>query len=193
MDRFHFDALTRSLTTAGSRRLALATLLGGAFGRLGLAGIEAKRKSGKCKPKCTACEKCDKGTCDKKNGKKVCKKGTCKPKAAGSPCTTFRGGVCQNETCFATSSCPAITTPLCAPGRPAIACGGTAQVPCVCTSSTEGQMVCVQLPPGLNCPDVTPCSSSATCGAGFACVEVGSCCTEGPANGCLPACPNPYA
>ena len=192
MDGFHFDALARSLTIAGSRRLALAALLGGAFGRLGLTEIEAKRTSGKCKPKCADCFKCDKGKCEKKNGKKVCKKGKCKPKAAGSPCTTFSGGVCQNETCFARSLCPSTITTLCQPSAPAVACGGTNQVPCVCSRSTEGQVVCVQLPPGLNCPDVTPCSSSAICGEGHACVETGSCCTEGPANACFRACPNPF-
>jgi hypothetical protein len=191
MERFHFDALTRSLTTAGSRRLALAALLGGAFGRLGLAEIEAKRKSGKCKPKCAACQKCDKGKCDKKNGKKICKKGTCKPKANGAPCTTFLSGRCQNGTCVPTSTCPATITQLC-PGGPAVACGGTDAAPCVCSRNTESQVACVLLPPGLNCPDVTPCSSSAPCGAGYVCVETGSCCTEGPANACLPACPTPF-
>lgn len=191
MDLDRFDTIARTLNGTRSRRGALGALLGGAFGRLGLAETAAKRKSGRCKPTCDECFTCDKGKCRKNNqGQKVCKKGKCKPKATGAPCTTFLSGRCQNGTCVPTSTCPATITQLC-PGGPAVRCGGSDAAPCVCSHSTEGQVVCILLPPGLNCPDVTPCSS-ATCGAGYVCVETGSCCTEGPAYACMPACSTPF-
>jgi hypothetical protein len=70
MDDSRFDTLTRSLTTAGSRRRALTTVLGGALGLVAAASLDdavakkkpcppcKKRKKGKCKAKLpdgTAC------------------------------------------------------------------------------------------------------------------------------------------
>ena len=62
MDGPRFDALTRSLTAARSRRQALVTLLGGSWGLLGWQGIDhaaahnplksCKKKSGKQKKAC---------------------------------------------------------------------------------------------------------------------------------------------
>src|SRR4051812_800768 len=52
MDDFRFDALTKLLSDAPSRRGALATLLGGTLGLLGLSLTEAKKKKkGKGKKK----------------------------------------------------------------------------------------------------------------------------------------------
>ena len=82
MDGDRFDSLARSLSAAGSRRRAFAIAFSGGQALLGLArpddAVEAK--SGKCKPKCGACETCQKGNCKRKNGKKHCKKGKCKPR-----------------------------------------------------------------------------------------------------------------
>jgi hypothetical protein len=87
MDADRFDTLTRSLTAGGSRRRAMAAGLGSALSLLGLAhSDETGAKSGKCKPACGECAKCDKGRCQKKNGTKRCKKGKCKPKADGTAC-----------------------------------------------------------------------------------------------------------
>src|SRR5688500_16719112 len=212
MDDSRFDALVRSLTRSRSRRRALVALSGG----LGLRGLTPPEdagaaKSGKCKPKCGECEKCKKGDCDKKDGKKVCKKGKCKPKAAGTPCTAFARGACQNGTCvnlaadatncgsvgtacgpsqvcqagscFPRSTCPA-TTQLC----PGIACGTPE---CKCGLSTEGNIVCVSA--NFLCSAIPPCTTSASCAAGEACVEVGACCPEGPTHTCLPRCTAPTA
>ena len=62
MDEIRFDSLTRSLTTAGSRRRALVATLGGTLGLLGWQGGDdtaahnpskgCKKKSGKAKKKC---------------------------------------------------------------------------------------------------------------------------------------------
>ena len=101
MDADRFDSLIRSLTTVGSRRRTLATVITGAIGLLGLAGADdaAAGKSGKCKPQCGECATCDKGKCKKKNGKKRCKKGKCKAKGNGTGCSI---GTCQNGGCVAT-------------------------------------------------------------------------------------------
>jgi hypothetical protein len=223
MDGFDFDTLARAVGSLTTRRLALAALLGGAFGRLGLAETAAKRKSGRCKPKCSECQRCDLGRCRKNNqGKKVCKKSKCQPKATGTPCPAFSGGLCQNGTCvnvkadpancgrlgnacdpaavcqngvcFPISTCPATTTQACPGGGAVVACGGVEAAPCVCSRSTEGQVVCVVIPPlGTT---VTPCSSSAGCPVGQACVETGSCEPDpaaAPANHCFRPCRIPFA
>ena len=95
MDETRFDDIAKALGSLTTRRLTFAALLGGVLGGLGLSDAEAK-KSGKCKPACTACTTCKKGKCQKKNGKKRCKKGKCKPKANGTLCSV---GTCQNGTC----------------------------------------------------------------------------------------------
>jgi hypothetical protein len=97
MDADRFDALARSLTATGSRRRAL-TALGGSLGLLGMAlpNEATAAKTGKCKPKCGECEKCKKGDCKRKNGKKRCKKGKCQP-LTGPACSG--GRVCQAGAC----------------------------------------------------------------------------------------------
>src|SRR5215213_1050363 len=77
MDADRFDALSRSLTTARSRRGALASLLGGTLGLVGLAETEAKKK-------CPPCKKA-------KNGK--CKKN--RPDGTACPGGACQGGRCQ--------------------------------------------------------------------------------------------------
>src|SRR5215208_3853558 len=98
MDADRFDSLARTLTTMGSRR-ALAAAIGGALGVIALADPKnaAAGNSGKCKPTCDECEKCDKGKCHKTKHGKVCKKGKCKPKPNDSPCSG--SGRCLNGTC----------------------------------------------------------------------------------------------
>jgi hypothetical protein len=93
-----FDALSRVLSVAGSRRGTLTAALSGALGLLGLAHPDdaAAATSGKCKPRCGECEKCKKGDCDKKDGKKVCTKGKCQAKTNGTPCSA---GTCQDRRC----------------------------------------------------------------------------------------------
>src|SRR5215207_1857345 len=77
MDADRFDALSRSLTDARSRRGALASLLGATLGLVGLDRTEAKKT-------CPPCKKRKKGKC-KKN----------KPDGTACPGGTCRGGVCQ--------------------------------------------------------------------------------------------------
>ena len=219
-----FDAIARTLGAATNRRRTLGVLLAGALSSHGLVTSDAgAARSNKCKPKCGECEKCKKGDCDKRNGKKKCKKGKCKPRAAGTPCTAFARGACRNGTCvdltadevncgavgsvctanqvcqagscFPRSTCPASTTQLCPTGSLPTVCGSDPGegVDCLCSRSAEGNVVCVTTF-DTSCGALTPCTSSASCGAGSACVAIGApCCPGGPAQACLTRCPVPTA
>ena len=63
----------------------------------------AAARSGKCKPKCDECQRCQKGDCDKKDGKKVCQKGRCKSRANGTVCRG--GGSGQGGRCIPAPTC----------------------------------------------------------------------------------------
>ena len=123
MEDILFDAMTKALgSQQANRRLTLGALLGGALSYLGLASTEAKRSSGKCKPKCGECKKCKKGDCKKKHGKKVCKKAKCQAKGNGTGCSS---GTCQSGRCVAAAVLPP-PAPICPPdcAAPKVCCGG---------------------------------------------------------------------
>jgi hypothetical protein len=155
MDAGRFDTLARSLAAAGTRRRALAVSLSGAVGLLGLArpGDATAAKSGKCKPKCGECEKCKKGDCDRKNGKKRCKQGKCQAKANGLVCST---GTCQGGACAPPSCSDGIRNGT----ETDIDCGGT------CPRCANGK-VCVNRNDCASafCKSGTcqPCTSSPEC------------------------------
>lgn len=90
MEDIRFDTITKALGALTTRRWTAGALLAGALSVLGLSGPDDAEaaETKMCKPKCNSCEKCDEGTCEKKNGKKRCKKGKCKLKPNG----TLRGG-----------------------------------------------------------------------------------------------------
>jgi hypothetical protein len=97
MDAEHFDALTRTLIAAGSRRHALVLALSGALGVLGLSHADDAEAGRNCNPTCSECQICKKGKCKKtKQGKKKCKKGKCLAKANGTACSI---GTCQSGAC----------------------------------------------------------------------------------------------
>src|SRR5688572_33083216 len=102
MDAGRFDALTRSLTAAGTRRRALMVALGGALSTIGVLPLDDAVAGGKCKPKCKECKKCKKG----KKGKK----GKCKPAANGTPCSQ---GTCQGGVCAASPLPAPLPPPVC--------------------------------------------------------------------------------
>jgi hypothetical protein len=180
MDADRFDALSRSLAARGSRRRALASVLSGALGVLGLAEADeaTAANSGKCRRKPGECERCDRGKCTRKNGEKSCKRGKIKPKAAGTPCSL---GTCQSGACSAApAALPITTTPPTTPAPPAcrglqVACSSSAQC---CTSTTgavcednfcpsAGNIVCCK-PIGGSCGNACDCCGPTTiCFAGF--------------------------
>ena len=130
MDADHFDALARSLTAVGSRRRTLVVALSAAVGLRGLVRPDhaAAATFRKCKPKCGECEKCKKGKCDKKQGKKVCKPGKCTPKPNDTPCAGT--GRCLNRTCNLQPTCKQAGQAGggCTTFNPAVCCSGICNV-----------------------------------------------------------------
>ena len=164
MDGFRFDQLTRHM--AGSRRQVLTAALGGALGVLGLTNpnLATAAKSGKCKQQPGECEKCARGKCKTKNGKKHCTVGKIRPKADSTACT---GGSCQSGVCVATSTpcplcgtCGAGGTCRCVPSRDiptVIRCVGTSLSECPhggctgdaqCAAAVGAQYVCANFGSG---------------------------------------------
>ena len=78
MDGSRFDTLARSFSATGSRRRALAAIIGAVLGTFGLTHTHdaAAAKSGKCRRRLGECERCQRGTCEHKNGEKRCKAGS---------------------------------------------------------------------------------------------------------------------
>jgi hypothetical protein len=142
MDPRHFDTLTRSLTGASSRRGALAALLGGTLGVLGLVATDGKKKKGKGKNKKKRKRKKNQApplptpTCSDgiKNGNEsdVDCGGSCGRCANGKICISradCTGALCIGETCQE-----------CSPSYP---CGSDVNGPCSCLQPvTGGPMVC---------------------------------------------------
>ena|SRR5688572_24249735 len=92
-----FDVLARRLGVSASRR-SFARLGSGALAALGFSSSEVfAAKSGRCKPKCGTCQRCNRGACRKENGKEHCKRGTCKPKENFTNCEF--GGFCFDGEC----------------------------------------------------------------------------------------------
>lgn len=94
MDYNRFDALTRTMTAAGSRRQALAAALGGALA-IALGAAPGQEAAAKKKP-CPPCKKRKQGKCKKKL-------------PDGTGC---RGGACQNGSCVATAESPSSVRPV---------------------------------------------------------------------------------
>jgi hypothetical protein len=122
MEHDRFDAVTRRLCAAATRRGALGVLAG--LAGLGLERTAGKQRRKKCKKKCGQCEKCVNGKCKPKAdcGTKCYPNGTCAPKcgsdrncASGCFCDFFVAHVCVKDFsscedvpqgCDATDTCP---------------------------------------------------------------------------------------
>jgi hypothetical protein len=220
MESARFDAVTRALAQGRSRRATLLVTLGAVLGASGLDVSEEVSAGGACNPVCGECQQCDKGKCRKKHGKKRCKPGLCTSVANGTGCAagacvngictnlktdeTNCGSVgnacgatqiCQEGVCLSKSNCPATLAATCNGGIPATSCGTSGDlIGCFCAPSTEGNVVCVQLPPpGGGCEFLVPCTSSANCPSGQLCAESGSCCPPNhlPARACFAPCTGP--
>jgi hypothetical protein len=145
VDDSGFDALTRAVTTAHSRRSALGTLLAGTLGLLDLAETSAK----------TACPTCKK----RKHGK-------CKPNKQlnDKPCPDGSGGTCQSGVCVPPEKQQSPTCPAgaCSRNSP---CGAG----CVCLDIGGGTKRCLALG---TCSGAGDCTAG-TCGSGCTCVNPG--------------------
>ena len=169
MDANHFDALARTLTTAGPRRRALTSLVSGALG-LALGASSTEDIAAKKKP-CPPCKKR--------------KRGKCKKAPNGTGCS---GGTCQNGSCVADGCVSTCGPKSCGPDG----CGGSCGIcgdnqPCLngtcCTRTCARSNACG--PNGCdgscgNCPAGSICSAMGVCACGSG---------EPPCQGlCRPAC-----
>jgi hypothetical protein len=145
-----FDALTRAVTSAHSRRGALSTLLGGTLGLLGLAETTARkhRSHHTTKKSCPPCTKRKHGKC------KAIKR------LNGTDCPS---GMCRDGSCVLsveqTPTCPAGA---CSRNSP---CGSG----CVCLDIGGGTKRCLALG---TCSDAGDCTAG-SCGSGCTCVNPG--------------------
>ena len=143
MDGFRFDALTRALSSAGSRR-ALAAGFAGALGMLPrVAPDDAAARKKPCPP----CKKRKQGKCKKKlpdgtacpNGG-TCQSGRCVAATPGGcpsgqkPCA---GRCIPSNQCCTNSDCPALR-PSCEQG----ACTCPPERPLLCPGSNDCQQCC---------------------------------------------------
>jgi len=162
MDSSRFDALTKGLSAAGSRRRVLGGLLAGALGTVlsGASAVEAAKKKKPCPP----CKK-------RKNGK--CR-GTLPD---GTACS---GGTCQGGRCIAAP--PPLPVPFCA-GKNTCAqdetreCqqpGSSATCFCFIRADTAGPVCAAPITTAVNCeacPDGLVCVvAGGRCGGNFICV-----------------------
>ncbi len=187
MDAERFDSLTRSVTVSGSRRRALAAAFGGTLGLLGLPHPDdaATAKSGKCKPTCGECERCRKGDCKRKNGKKRCRPGKCTPTAERTACGS--GGVCQGGSCVCASGtepCDGACVATCGTGetRNPVTCGCCKTNLQSCTPNGNNPACCSAVCAGsVGCAGLagnSPCQFDAQCKSGI-CAGNGQCTVSG--------------
>jgi hypothetical protein len=176
MDAEHFDRLTRSLMTPGSRRRALSALLGGCLGLLGATEIGAKKPNQKRRA-CPPCKKRKRGKCKGQlpDGTPcaggTCQGGMCQP--PGDPCPGQKrcaGRCIPTNQCCTAEDCPALPGYRCCQG--------------VCTDTKGGT--------GFSCNVDPECcsgycrrtsSSGRTCAAtcrGKGCFQGSGCCPEHP-------------
>ena len=162
MDAEHFDTLARALIDGRSRRGALASLVGGTLGLLGLTGTESKKKKKKKQRRPTTQvpisppppPPCANGIKDGSETDVDCG-GACPRCADGRNCATTRdcaSGYCNGGTCIA-----------CNTGS---GCGFDGSAECFCQQPTGGG--------AKFCANTIPVSrgSSCTCAPDQICVQL---------------------
>ena len=151
MDTDRFDQLTRVLRRARSRRGALAALLAGPLGLLGLAYADAEKRKGKRKGGLgSPPPPCANGVNDGAENDVDCG-GTCPRCANGKTCVNRDD--CAGASCTLIGQCGSDANGLCFCDTPAN--GG----PKVCdTSVATGSAVssCAQCPGGTTCIELAP-------------------------------------
>jgi hypothetical protein len=175
MDADRFDALSRALTAAGSRRLALALAVSGMLAPLiGLGDTDARKTVKKCK-------KIDKKKKRKKCLKKARRANPCQDGVRnGNESDIDCGGICPRCTagqiCNSRDDC---TTGLCVSTvcKQCVLntdCGLHSDgLQCFCRDTPGGQRICTEqvcrFSLGLTCADCVGNEQCATAGAGFEC------------------------
>ncbi len=158
MNDAHFDAFSRTLLVAHSRRGALAAALGGLGSLLGLATVEAGKGHGKHKHKNKHKKKCKNGRCECPAGTSECfVGGGCNPPGECCPTDKECGGGCIHP-----DECCDYTERTCSEG------------------GAGGKPVCVAKNTCCPPPYETPCptASSGCCNvlAGEICTSGSGCC-----------------
>ncbi len=199
MDEIRFDRLARTLTTAGSRRRALAALSSG----LALATGATSPHETEAKKKCPPCKKPKKGKCKgKKPDGTPCAGGTCQSgvctRATGQPTCTGLAQSCSADAACCTGICNAGgsnvgpfpgTANECATCRTGgAACAGAGDPTCC------GARTCSYRSPGAPAPDRCCSVINETCSTTSCCAEpvnpAGTVCPDAGAPGagtcCLP-------
>ena len=177
MDADRFDAISRSLTTAGSRRHALAGLLLGACGILGAraektAAKNCKKLKGERKKKCIKKAKAHNATpvtpvTQTSTCVPNCGTRTCGPDGCDGSCgDCVAPKTCQNGECSCTPSCAASN----ACGTDG--CGGSCGT-CILGTCTDGTCICT--------PGEEPCKGQCwpVCIASIRDPETCLCCESG--------------
>jgi hypothetical protein len=195
MDADRFDTLTRSLTEARSRRGAVAALLGGTLGLLGLAETAAKNKK-KGKGKKGKGKKNKKKDEDNTNQNPGAPPDSCanSVKDGGESDVDCGGGTCPrcaiDKTCVSRNDCASgrCVGAKCAVCVAAADCGtDTDGNMCACRDHESGQRFCSKqnAKPDRVFPAGTPCT---VCQGGEQCFPI-----NGGANGieCIPPCGAP--
>jgi hypothetical protein len=198
MDADRFDALTRSLTTAPSRRSLLAGLLAGASARLTFRGERAEARRRKRKKPCgteTCSGCCRNGTCvtdpDATCGT-LFQGEQCLPCSPGEFCDRrddqFGKCKCAPGMCAAEiNGCCDQESDRCRPGTSPKACGkrGEACEPCLPNEVCQNRRCCIpeRGPCDADLSPLNPCCGNAVCVGGKCCPDEyrckGTCCPRG--------------
>jgi hypothetical protein len=153
MDAERFDTLARIISTAGSRRRAVATAVGGALTLFGL--VDSHEAAAKKKKACPPCKKRKKGKCKGKL-----------PDGTGCP-----GGSCRAGSCIAASPPP--PPPCAATGCPyGDVCQGQVCVNCLGAPCVNNGQCCTNF-----CAAFTACACAfGNFGPDFGCTSNAQCC-----------------
>lgn len=171
MDGRRFDAMTKTLTSATSRRRVLRGLAGTVLGGLGVAVGRTEAEAAVCPSGkrsfgsfCSSNDQCQTGFCFKPDGgnnRCLCRDINRQP--CGGPCSSCpQGNLCGNG---CPESCANGVTNNCGPdGR------------CACVRNADGGSACIE-----RICSFDSCSTGTDCGSGL-CVNVPGCCGQ----------PNPF-
>ena len=177
METKRFDALTRSLTGPGSRRVALrllsAPIIASGVALLRIRLAEATHTPGACRHngvRCTTGSECCSGRCKRKRGttKKFCRQ------APDQGICTIEDNICGTRT---------------------TACDAAGTAACACFVTTRGQSFCGDLNAGtcVNCTSDADCVNRSGGQAGDRCIAANppACCPDVSERMCVHTCPNP--